>query len=236
MPLLHQKIIRSKPFLKKLYTDFYRRLGRRCPDLAQKTCVELGSGGGFLKEVYPSVLTSDVVPLPGVDKVFSVLEMPFGDGAVDYFLMFNVFHHVPDAGKFLGELDRCLKPGGKAVMIEPANTLWGRFIYKNFHHEAFDPAGSWRLPKAAPLSSANAALPWIVFHRDRKIFQEDFPRLKLTEFKAHTPLKYLVSGGVSMHPLVPSCAYAALNAFERLLSPLDPVIGMFYTIELSKGS
>jgi SAM-dependent methyltransferase len=160
--------------------------------------------------------------------------MPFENDSIDYFLMIDVFHHVPDSRKFLSELDRCLKRNGKVVMIEPANTFWGSFIYRNFHHELFDPAGGWSLPKEAPLSSANAALPWIVFCRDREIFRKEFLRLKIMELKAHTPLKYLLSGGVSMPQLVPSFSYSALSAFEWLLSPLHPMIGMYYTVVLSK--
>ena len=69
--------------------------------------------------------TSDVIELPGVDKCFSALDMPFEDDSVDAFFMFDVLHHINDSAGFFAELNRCLKNGGKAVMIEPANTLWG---------------------------------------------------------------------------------------------------------------
>ena len=169
--LLHRKIIQSKPFLKKLYLDFYSFFLNEVPDLSQKKCVELGSGGGFLKEIYPTVTTSDILELEDVDLCFSGLEMPFESASIDAFFMIDVFHHVPDSEKFLQELSRCLKPGGKIVMIEPANTLWGRFIYQNFHHEPFEPAAGWKLDGTGPLSCANGALPYIVFKRDRQRFE-----------------------------------------------------------------
>lgn len=233
--LLHRRIIQKKKFLRNLYLDFYRTLASHIPGIEQKTCVELGSGGGFIKEIYPRVRTSDVLRLPGVDACFSALAMPFRNGSIDAFLMIDVFHHVPDAFVFLSEMERCLKPGGDIVMIEPANTPWGRFFYQNFHHEPFDPSGAWTFPSDGPLSSANGALPWIVFQRDRAEFERKFPSLELKVFRAHTPIAYLLSGGVSMRQLIPSAGYHPVRALESVLSFAGPVCGMFYTIHLSKN-
>ena len=234
MPMIHGAIIQSKPFLRKLYVEFYRILGQRCDAISRKTCIELGSGGGFIKTIYPTVLTSDLVCSQNVDYVFSVLKMPFANSSIDCFFMVDVFHHIADSRAFLCEMDRCLKPMGKIIMVEPANTIWGSLIYQNFHHETFNPAGSWRLNGTSPLSSANGALPWIVFFRDRRKFVEMFPNLTVNLFKAHTPLTYLLSGGVSYRQLLPSFTYSAVKGVEWLLSPLNPLIGMHYTIELRK--
>lgn len=232
---LHAKIIQKKPFLKRLYTDFYQRLKRSIPENALAgTIVELGSGGGFLKEMIPQVITSDVMALSHVDKHFSVFDMPFDDGAVDVFLMMDVFHHIKDASSFLQETARCLKKGGRMVMIEPASTLWGRFIWKNFHHEPFDPKAGWSFDGNDPLFSANGALPWIVFGRDLERFRTEFPSLKVLSVRFHTPLCYLFSGGVSMKQLMPSCFYSVIQGLETLLSPLNSFLGMFMTIEVEK--
>ena len=233
--LLHRKIIQQKPLLKNLYLDFYSVFEKYCPQIRSGFCVELGSGGGFLKEIYPLVTTSDILKVSGVDLFFSGLDMPFEDGAVDGFVMLDVFHHVPDSHQFLQEMRRCLKPGGRIVMIEPANTVFGRFIYKNFHHEAFDPWGSWQLPQdGGPLSCANGALPWIVFSRDREKLRRDFTNFKLLEFKAHTPLRYLLSGGVSMRALMPSWMEGGIKFAEALISPLADWTGLFYTIVVER--
>jgi hypothetical protein len=69
--IAHARILREKPFLKKLYTDFYNRLKAAVPDSDKKTIVELGSGGGFIKDVISNAVTSDVLDVPNVDKVFS---------------------------------------------------------------------------------------------------------------------------------------------------------------------
>jgi len=232
--LLHAKIIQKKPFLKKLYIDFYRQFERAMPDFEKKVLVELGSGGGFIKEVIPNVITSDILELPNVDKVFPVSGMPFEKKNVDAFFMIDVLHHVTDPRAFFTEALRCLKTGGKIIMIEPANTLWSRFIYKNFHHELFDTQAQWEPKEQGPLSHGNGALPWMIFSRDREIFEEEFPKLRIVSMRNHTPIRYLLSGGLTLRQLVPSFSYSAVKSVEYLLSPLDNLLGMFQTIELQK--
>ena len=259
--LLHAEIIQKKPFLKKIYIDFYEQFKKSISNSEEKTLVELGSGGGFIKEVISNMITSDVLEFPNVDKVLSVLDMPFEEASVDAFFMFDVLHHIADPRAFFKEALRCLKVGGKVVMIEPANTLWSRFIYKNFHHEAFDtqapewgcrgqaiwelgPRQSWlgqaktgkagTLQKSGRLSGANGALAWIIFWRDRKIFESEFPALRIIRTHNHTPLRYLLSGGLTLRQLVPSFSYPAVKAIEHTLSPINDLLGMFQTIKLEK--
>ena len=231
----HGRIIRSKPFLRRLYRDFYRALARELPAArAGRTLVELGSGAGFIKEVIPEAITSDVRALAGVDEQFSALEMPFEAGCVDAFLMINVFHHVPDAAAFLREMSRGLARTGRIVMIEPAATPFARFIWRRFHHEPFDRAGGWSFESAGPMSSANGALPWIVFQRDRARFEREFPQLALRRVHRHTPLAYLLSGGFTLRQLVPSISYRPVRLLERVLAPGAGLLGMFQTIALEK--
>jgi len=232
--LLHAKIIRKKPFLRKLYIDFYRQFEKVAYDYPKQVLVELGSGGGFIKEIIPNVITSDIVELPNVDKVFSVFDMPFDQASVDAFFMFDVLHHIAVPRAFFREALRCLKAGGRIVMIEPANTWWSRFIYKSFHHELFDTQAKWERQEPGRLSHGNGALAWIIFSRDRKIFEQEFPSLKIVSMRNHTPLRYLLSGGLSLRQLVPSFTYPAIKAVEYLLSPMNNFLGMFQTIELEK--
>jgi SAM-dependent methyltransferase len=232
--ILHSQLIREKYFLRKIYIDFYSRFKRAVVNPQGKCLVELGSGGGFIKEIIPNAITSDIIKIPNVDMYFSAEQMPFENGSVDAFFMIDVLHHIINPQLFFREAQRCLKPSGKIVMIEPANTLWGRFIYKNLHHEPFDVKAEWLLNSTGPLSGANGAMPWIIFQRDRKIFEEKFPNLRILKISPHTAFRYLISGGLNPRQLAPSFCYGLVAVTECLLKPFNKFIGMFQTIELEK--
>ena len=105
-------------------------------------------------------------------------------------------------------------------MIEPWRSVWSTWIYRHLHHEPFEPdARDWAFPSSGPLSGANGALPWIVFERDRKKFECDFPGLEIEEIYPFMPFRYLVSGGVSMRPLMPEALFGSWRALERVLAP-----------------
>lgn len=230
--ILHRQIIRRNGFLNKLYVDFYTQIKSLCKN--DLPIVELGSGAGFIKQVIPSAITSDVVKGFGIDMVFSASKIPFDTGSVGAFIMLNVFHHLNNPYKALTEMERCLKAGGKIIMIEPYNTLWGKFVYQNFHHEEFNPGAKWKLLKKGRLSSANGALPWIIFNRDYLVFKKKFPGFQIIKIFAHTPFRYIISGGLSHRQLGPDFSYPLCKLIENVCSPLNNWIGMFATIEIRK--
>lgn len=230
-----RKIIRRKRFLNSIYHEFYGDILGRIQDAPTGgIIIELGSGGGFIKEIAPHVITSDVLPYDGIDMSFSALDMPFSDNSISAVIMIDVLHHIKDSRQFFKEMSRTLKIGGKVVMIEPANTLWSRFIYKNFHHEPFEVRGRWGFDEGGALSGANMAIPWIIFFRDKQLFAEEFPEFEVCNIEVHTPFRYLLSGGLSMKQLLPSWTYPLVRIVESLLSPVRNHLGMFMTIELRK--
>lgn len=232
--LKHRKIIREKLFLRKIYIDFYKEFTN--VSLPSGKIIELGSGAGFLKEIIPSVVTSDVINGPGIDKVFYAEKMPFENNSIAAFLMIAVLHHIKDSEKALMEMERCLKAGGKIIMIEPYISLWGKIIYKYFHSEkrGFDDKSEWKIKGSGRMSDANPALPWIIFKRDRKLFERKFPNLKIIRFDPHTPLRYLISGGLSKFQFLPTVFYSFIVFLEKRLETFNEVMGMFVTIELQK--
>lgn len=232
--LAHRDIILNKPYLKQVYIDWYQVFKKSIGVFENGKCLEIGSGGGFIKEVYPQIITSDILALPNVDKVFSAESIPFDDASLNGIMMLNVFHHIPNPHLFLLEAMRTLKPGGKVVMIEPANTALSRFIYKRFHHEPFEEKGTRTIKAGNPLSNSNQALPYIYFERDIEQFKKEYPLLKINFIKYHSPFSYIISGGVSRTAMLPFFMYPLVKFFEVLLSPLSKQIGLFCTIELEK--
>jgi SAM-dependent methyltransferase len=232
--LFHRNIIRKKLFLRKLYEEWYSIFQQQMKLLPEGKVVELGSGGGFLKDLEPKVICSDVLDLPTNDITFSALYMPFADEEISALFMIDTFHHIPDAEQFLKEAERVLKKGGAITMIEPANSIWGRFIYKNFHHEPFEPEAGWSIPASGPLSGANGALPWIVFERDKHLFKSRFPGFSIEKIRYHTPFRYLFSGGVSFKQLVPDFTYGIFSFLDNFLSSVSSQFSMFVTIKIKK--
>ena len=233
--LAHRDIILQKPFLKRLYLDWYTLFIKNAKESKVKgKHLEIGSGGGFLKEVFPEVTTSDILPLPNVDMVFSAEEMPFKENELASIVMLNVFHHIPKPYLFLKEAQRCLVKGGKIIMIEPANSNLGRFIYKRFHHEPFDEKAGREIKPGNPLSNSNQALPYIYFERDLDLFKQEFPHLKINFVNYHSPFSYIISGGVSRSAMLPYFMYNLVKFKEWLLSPFSRQLGLFCTIEVEK--
>lgn len=232
--LFHRDIILNKKPLYELYQRWYSLFLEEARGLPPGLLVELGSGGGFLKRVMPSVICSDVIELPTNDMTFSALEMPFADQSVSGIFMVDTMHHIPDSARFLEEVRRVLVPGGKMVLIEPANTLWGRFIYRNFHHEPFDPQGGWTIPPTGPLSGANGALPWIVFIRDIQEFRSGFPDLSIESIEFRDPLSYLFTGGVSHKPFLPGFLFPMVRLADRILPRLSAELSMFMAVKVRK--
>lgn len=234
--LRHGKIIRGKPFLRRIYEAHYAFFQQQAALAPAGVRLELGSGAGFLKEKMPDVVTSDVRPVPGVDRVLSAMELPFPSESLGAIFLLNVLHHVPDAELFFQEVCRCLKPGGRLVLVEPANTGWSRFVYGHFHHEPFRPEDrAWRLDGEGPMSCANDALPWMIFCRDRQVFEQKFPRLRIESVAYCHPFRYVLSGGVSMRQLVPTFAYPLVAGLEAVLSPLNKQLAMFMRIVVVKS-
>jgi SAM-dependent methyltransferase len=199
--------------------------------------LEIGSGWGGLAEHIPNLITSEIFFCPYVRAVLDGQSLPFHDGALRGILMTDVLHHIPRVRQSLAEAARCVRAGGVLTMIEPWATRWSRFIYQNFHHEPFNPrAAVWELPTSGPLAGANGALPWIIFQRDRELFEHDFPQWKLETIRPMMPFRYLVSGGVSFRPLMPSWSYSLWSGLEKLLAPWMDSWAMFAQITLRRIS
>ncbi len=59
--------------------------------------LEVGSGGGFLRELFPPLLSSEIVAWQGVSLVADAHALPFPAGGLRAIVMTNVFHHLPNA-------------------------------------------------------------------------------------------------------------------------------------------
>jgi SAM-dependent methyltransferase len=232
---LRRQIIASKPFLKAIYDEWYTTLAANLPTEQRGPVLEIGSGAGYCSRFVPDLITSEVFPCPEVQIVLDARQLPFANGSLRAIVMTNVLHHVPEVERFLSEAARCLRAGGRVLMVEPWVTSWSKLIYRHLHHEPFDPdAREWSFASSGHLSGANGAIPWILFVRDRKEFESRFPELAIEQVRPFLPFRYLVSGGVGMRSLMPGFLHGAWAGFENLFRSQWPSVGMFAFISLSR--
>jgi len=220
-----------------MYEDYYAVFGEQTALLASLPgkLLELGSGGGFLKERLSEVVTSEICEDPLVDRVVDAGHLPFGDRELKGIFMLNVLHHLPDPMAFFKEALRSLVSRGRVVMIEPYNSWLGRIVFKKAHHEPFDEnASSWSVQGSGRLTGSNQALPWIIFSRDRTLFETHFPDLQIRVIQPHTVTRYLLSGGLSWREMAPSFTHSALKQLDLFLSRSPRIFPLFQTIILEK--
>jgi SAM-dependent methyltransferase len=227
-------IILGNGFLRRIYDEWYRMLAACIPE-GPGSVLELGSGAGFLAEYVPGLVASEVFLCPGIQVVLDARQMPFSSGSMKAIVMVDVLHHIPDSRAFLREAQRCLKAGGSIAMIEPWFSTWSRLIYRHLHHEPFEPeAKDWSFPTTGPLSGANGALPWIMFVRDRVLFDREFQDLEIRAVQPFMPFRYLISGGVSMRQLMPAASFGLWRKLESGLSGWPHHWSMFALIHLKR--
>jgi len=230
-----RRIIQSKPFLWRFYKECYQFISDQIPGDGDGTVLEIGSGSGFLKDMLPGLVTSEILRLDTVDIILDAQKLPLKENSLRAIVMVDVFHHLPDVSSFLRDALRCVRPGGKIVMVEPWLTPWSQWMYRFFHHEPLDiNTGEWTFPGQGPLSGANTALPWIVFKRDKRKFEKDFPEWFVEAVILDYPFTYLASGGLSYRSSLPGDFYNLIRRFESILQPAAGILAMFAKITLRR--
>ncbi len=231
---LRRQVIQEKGFLRRIYREWYAGIAAALPP-GEGPVLEVGSGAGFLADVIPGLITSDILWCPWVRIVLDGARLPFTNGVLRGIVMTDVLHHLPHPRLFFAEAARCVRPGGAVVMIEPWVTGWSRMIYARLHHEPFHPhAAEWEFPSSTPLSGANSALAWILFERDRVQFSRAFPQWHIQQVRPMMPFRYLLSGGVTMRSLMPEWSFTAWRILEGALSPWMHNWAMFAQIALQR--
>jgi SAM-dependent methyltransferase len=234
---IEKKVITSRPLLKLCYDNWYKKLlddESTVPSENKGSLLELGSGGSYLKEIRPDIITSDLVR--GVaDRVIDAREIPFKNSSLRAIFLTHVFHHIPDVEKFLSEADRLLVKGGVISMVEVSHTPLARFVFKRFHPEPFDAKTiKWSFDQKNSMMDANQALSWIVFYRDKRLFNRKFPNLVLENRRYLPWFCYLLSGGVKMKNYTPGFLVPFIKLIEFLLIPLRPFFSLHWHITIRK--
>lgn len=187
--------------------------------------IELGCGGAFFKDDCPEVVSTDIIESPWADCVLNAEQLPFEDGSVRNVVMFDVLHHLSDAGSCFRELMRVLEPGGRVVMCEPYISPFSWCIYKAFHREpvdfSIDPLRAGSAVGDEPMEG-NGSIPTKIFFTEEGLrsFSEQCPAMAVVRKQRLSLLVYPLSGGFSGPVLFPSALGKLGLAVERLLQPV----------------
>ena len=231
-------IIKKKYLLRKAFENFYTKfksdLSYSRYDNRNHKILELGSGGGFIKEFLPNVITSDIYE-EIADMQIDAQTLPFKEGELKGILMTSVFHHIPNVELFFSEVNRTLCSGGICAIVEPCNTFFSKFFYTLFHHEPFNPASKgWIFDQTDPMSDTNQALSWIVFERDIELFKKKFPDLVLEKKEYLSSLGYILSGGVGYRSIIPNFLNKYIIHLEGFLSLFNKYYSVSWYILVRK--
>lgn len=213
---VQREILRTKPSLRRVYERVYAKMlaaaDRFVPDA--RVAIELGSGGGFMPDLDPTIVASDIRYLSGLSLVFDAQDAPLRDCSVDVIYGMHVIHHIPRIRRFLAELERVLTPGGALVVVEPYWSPVAKVMYKRFHPEPFDEhAATWEFESTDPMSS-NQAMSYLLLERDRTVFEREFPHLKVFELGAFGGPSYVLTGGIWKQRLLPDSVLARMWDYE----------------------
>jgi SAM-dependent methyltransferase len=235
----HLAVLARKRMIREVFVECHHAM--RSLDLAHLEgtgpSVEIGTGVAPIRDTFPDVWSTDIVPARHLDAVVDAQRLPFRDASLHALYAQNAFHHLPQPGLFFRELERVLSPGGGAILLEPYHGPFASVVYPRlFASEDFDKRSpDWETLQHGPMSGANQALSFVVFVRDRARFERSHPGLVIA---AQKPLgnyaRYLASGGLNFRQLLPDVTIGALRAAERLAAPLARWLALHHIVVLKR--
>lgn len=216
----HKTVWLKKPALRAIYSEYYRRIVGDCHP---GRTLEVGGGTGNLKDYIGDVVSTDIVATPWLDAAADAQSLPFASGSFANIVAVDVLHHVERPRRFLGEVQRVLKSGGRLVLVEPAITPVSWLFYRFFHPEpiilGIDPLEEGPLSPGRKPFDANQAIPTLLFGKHRHRLAQMFPALRIVRCEYTSFFVYPLSGGFRPWSLVPQAAVAPLLRLERKLAP-----------------
>lgn len=216
--LIHRDVWEKKKTIRLLYRDFHRRLLENCPE---GRVLDIGSGTAHIKNFRPDIVSTDILPFPGIDVLADAHRLPFPNEIFSGVVMLDVLHHLERPVEFLKEASRVLRPGGRLAMIEPAMTMVARGFYHRFHEEpvdmSADPFAEVTVNPDRDPFDANQAIPTLLFGTAaaRRQVETAIPALRVRSVDWLSLFAYPMSGGFQSWSLIPAALVRPLLNFEQ---------------------
>ena len=163
----------------------FRRITRHLAPRSEQRLLEVGCGRGWLtqrvQQHCPATFGVDVNPRSIVHavapnlSVMDAVDLHYDDEQFDHVFSFHAIEHIADAGAALREMRRVLVPGGRALLVYPAEPIRGLyampgawigfgnpFLARQLHLHKFTPRRMQRLAAACGLAHVESTLDLLV--------------------------------------------------------------------------
>lgn len=212
----HRDVWQRKAALRQYYqSDIFDRIWS---EVRPGRILELGSGPGFFAADRPDVIAVDIAAGPRTNVVADAHALPFQNQSFGTIVGIDVFHHLARPGQVLDEAARLLEPDGRLILVEPWAGAFGRFIYRNFHHEDCEPVAdpwSWAAAEGKDPMAGNAMIPKAVLADSAAQFSRRAPGLTVARITPFGAVSFLITGGFQNWG-APWFAVRLAHAAERL--------------------
>lgn len=222
----HRRIWQRKSTLRRIYREeFFARLILSCRQGG--ISVEVGGGPGFLKEMLPGVISTDVIWCPWLDTAADAQHLPFRSTCVTNLIGLDILHHLEKPMAFLREAKRVLIPGGRLILVEPWITPFSYLVYRYLHQEDCElsarplegDAIQWGRQKKA--FDGNQAIPYLLFGPHAlTVTSASLSSLKPLVIEPFCLFAYLLSFGFKRVNLLPEVLYPLVSKVEQMTLPL----------------
>jgi SAM-dependent methyltransferase len=162
-----------------------RRIVRYLQPKADQRLLEVGCGRGWLtqrmQETHPDTYGVDVNPraiVHGVTAnlhVMDAVDLHFDDEQFDHVYSFPAIEHIADAAAALREMRRVVTPGGRILLVYPAEPIRGLyampgawlgfgnpFLARKLHVHRFTPSRMARMAASCGLRQVQSALDLLI--------------------------------------------------------------------------
>lgn len=215
----HRLVWQQKPVLQRIYREefFSRLLSYRQQG---GVSVEVGAGPGFLKEMLPEIISTDVIWCPWLSAVADAHHLPFKSDSVTNLMGLDVLHHLQAPLTFLKEAERVLAQSGRLILVEPWVTPFSHVVYRYLHQEDCELSarplnGSQSTQEKKPFDG-NSAIPYLLFcPRALTKTLAHIPSFKVVAIESFCLFAYLLSFGFKRTCLLPEALYPLVAKFER---------------------
>ena len=236
----NRKAWENKPVLREVYADLYHLIAANLASaIGDSKNLELGSGMGNVKQFIPDCITSDIFPNPWLDRMENAYQLNFPQESLANLILFDVWHHLQYPANALAEAARVLRPGGRLLVMDPAMSATGCFVYGLFHHE---PLGfqvgfqtkpvALNKPADLPYFAAQSSAQRLLVRRESPELLLGWKTLKILQI---TSFAYLASGGFRGRQLYPDQMLPVVRAMDRLLGVFPRLFAARLLVVLEKS-